>query len=138
MTLNSLAEQAVLRGRFDEAEDLLARCEAINPGYYRNNMIAAWLLAAQGEREKAVATYEDDIVYILLGMKEEVLQQLSQQHEHGWPLGITGVRRGNYLSLKNLAIYDSFRDDPRFVEVLEKEKQRYDGYVRKYGDSQFP
>ncbi len=124
-------------GGFDEAGDLLARFEQINPDNVRNRISAAWLYAAKGEREKAVETHEDDIVYILLGMKEEALQQLSQQHEHGWPLGITGVRHGNYLSLKNLAIYDSLRDDPRFVEILEKEKQRYEAYLRKYGDSDF-
>lgn len=68
-------------------------------------------------------------------MKDEALRQLNVQHEQGWPLGFTGPRRGKYLSLKNLAIYDSLRDDPRFVEILEKEKRRYEEYLRKYGDN---
>ncbi len=136
IALNSLAEQAILRGRFDEAADLLARCEEINPDYARNKVSAAWLHAAKGEREKALATHEDDVVYILLGMKDEAIRQLSKQHEHGWPLGITGARHGNYLSLKNLAIYDSIRAEPRFIGVLEKERRRYEAYLRDYGDSQ--
>ena len=128
-----MAEQAVLSGQFDEAEDLLARIKQINPDYARNKVIAAWLYAVKGEGKKALATHEDDIVYIPLGMKDEAIQQLSTQHENGWPLGFTGPRHGNYLSLKNLTIYDSLRDDPRFIDVLEKERQRYEELLQKYG-----
>ena len=136
IALNSLAEQAILMNRFDEASEFLARCEKINPDYLRNRISAAWLRAAEGEKAEALSKHEDEIVYILLGMKEQAIRQLYKQHEQGWPLGFTGPRKGNYLSLKNLSIYDSLRDDPRFIEVLEKEKKRYEEYLRKYGDLQ--
>jgi TolB-like protein/Tfp pilus assembly protein PilF len=133
IALNSLAEQAILMKRFDEASEFLARCEKINPDYLRNRISAAWLHAAKGDQAKALSKHEDEIVYILLGMKDQAIRQLYKQHEQGWPLGFTGPRYGNYLSLRNLAIYDSLRDDPRFVEILEKEKRRYEEHLSKYG-----
>ena len=135
-SLNGMTEQLILMNQLDEADSLLARCKAINPDLSRNNISAAWLYAAKGEREKALSTHEDDIVYILLGMQDQAIRQLNMQHKNGWPLGITGPRHGNYLSLKSLAIYDSLRDDPRFIEILKKEKQRYEELVQKYGELQ--
>lgn len=134
LSLNALAEQAILEKRFDQAEEFLVRCKAINPDYPRNKISAAWLLAEKGKEKEAVALHEDDILYILLGMKDEAVSVLDLQHQNGWPLGITGPLFGNYLSLQNLPIYDGLREDPRFIEVLEKEKARYEELMRKYGE----
>ena len=49
---------------------------------------------------------------------------------HAEPLS----ERNSYLAFKFSSSFDYLRDDSRFEEVLQKEKERYEELVRRFGE----
>jgi TolB-like protein/Tfp pilus assembly protein PilF len=118
---------AILTKKYGHADSLIAKAERINP----KSWIAwdkAMLFAARGEKEKALALNKDDPdVYVLLGMKDEAIRSLksySDEHE----------KESLYLPLLHYPLYANLRDDPRFIEIVEHEKKKYEENLRLYGD----
>jgi len=123
---------AILTKKYDQADSLIAKAERINPRF----MIAwlkASLFAARGEKEKALALSKGSevdflgMVYALLGMKDETIESLKRygdEHE----------KEGLYLYLLHFPLFADLRDDPRFMALVEKEKKKYEEYLRRYGD----
>jgi serine/threonine protein kinase/Tfp pilus assembly protein PilF len=68
-------------------------------------------------------------IYLILGMQEKAFEYLTKQSEMFISQGVT-----NYLFLVNFPIYDDFRDDPRFQEILAAHKKLYEENLMKYGD----
>jgi len=119
------AALAILTKKYDQADSLIAKAERINPKSME--WVKAWLFAARGEKEKALALSKHEVVYALLGMKDETIESLksySDEHE----------KEGLYLYLLNFPLFADLRDDPRFMALVEKEKKKYEENLRKYGD----
>jgi TolB-like protein/Tfp pilus assembly protein PilF len=117
------AELAILTKKYDQADTLIAKAEQIAP-----NLVVlqkAMLLAARGEKEKALAMSQEAEVYALLGMKDETIQSLKSRSNEKVSL---------YLYLLNYPVFADLRDDPRFVALVEKEKKKYEENLRQYGD----
>jgi pentatricopeptide repeat protein len=133
------AEALIMMKKYDEAGEKISQTEKLNPEspyikYYR-----AWIAAAKGEKEKALALiegkavyrYEVTRIYSLLGMKDEAIENIKK----GIDIGFLDVQEYlyTYLVLKNNPNYESLRDDPRFKEIVESEKKKYDERLKRYG-----
>jgi tetratricopeptide (TPR) repeat protein len=68
-------------------------------------------------------------IYIILDEQDSTYKYLKRESE-----GLYEVKSSIYPWLKNDPIYDEFRDDPRFKEILEKHKELYEENLVKYGD----
>jgi TolB-like protein/Tfp pilus assembly protein PilF len=115
--------------KYNEAEELLRKAERLHPRFSTIQNFKSLLLAAKGEKDKALAIRKNGAVYSLLGMKEEAIQyienELKRDYEH---------HDCSYISLLNSPFYDSLRDDPRFQEILKKAKQKYEERLKKFAD----
>jgi serine/threonine protein kinase/tetratricopeptide (TPR) repeat protein len=114
--------------RTGKAEEILARGERNTPGAEWVKKYRAIFYAMNNEKEKALALYRNSEVYSLLGMSDEAFQALQKE--------IRGTETTPYIYypylLHNL-FYDRLRSDPRFYELLARERKLHDEYVAKYG-----
>jgi len=115
--------------KYEKVEDLIAKTEKAQPNYWGVSYGKALLLAAKGEKEKALALWKNSEVFSLLGMKDEAIQHLNQEIRQSvrYPYLF-------YLYLLNNSFYENLRDDPRFKEIVNNEKKLYEEYLEKYGD----
>ena len=119
----------IMLKKYDRAEEFLGRVKKINPDYSSVRYYKALLLAAAGEKDKALSLSKNGAVYSLLGMKDEAIEyiniQMERGHEHF---------QYSYLPLINSHFYDNLRDDPRFKQIVEKQERKYEDRLKKYGD----
>jgi len=133
------AEALIMMKKYDDAGEKIAQAEKLSPEspdirYYR-----AWVAAAKGEKEKALALIEGEkkyrydvtSIYSLLGMKDEAIENIKKAID-------TGFREAQeylytYIFLKNNPSYESLEGDPRFKEIVESEKKKYDARLELYG-----
>ena len=114
--------------KYKKVEDLIVRIEKTQPDYWGIPYVKALLLAAKGEKEKALALWKNSEVYSLLGMKGEAIQHLNQeirqsvQHPYIF-----------YFDMLNNPFYSNLQDDPRFKEIVKQEKKLYEKYLKKFG-----
>jgi serine/threonine protein kinase/Tfp pilus assembly protein PilF len=127
-TLVYYAEHLTKAGKYDEAEKMIREAERIAPGFHLLPRFKAQLLAARGEKEKALALDKSTRVYALLGMNDEAIQIMQKYIDGGgfYP----------YLNLVNNPFYDKLRDDPRFKKIVAQSKEKYEEFSRKYGNLQ--
>jgi len=114
--------------KYKKVEELIARTEKIQPDYWGIPYGKALLLAAKGEKDKALALYKNSEVYSLLEMKDEAIKHLNEEIRKSVPYPYIF-----YLDLLNSPFYEKVRDDPRFKEIVKKEKKLYEEYLKKYG-----
>jgi hypothetical protein len=114
--------------KFDVVEKLIARTEETHPDYALLPYCKALLLAAKGEKEKALALHQNSEIYSLLGMKDEVIQQLSQEIR-----GKVKFPHIQYQYLLHNPLYDNLRGDSRFKKIVKREKKLYEVDLKKYG-----
>jgi len=133
------AEALIMMKKYDDAGEKIAQAEKLNPESSDIRYYRAWVAAAKGEKEKALTLIEGKkkyrshvtSIYSLLGMKDEAIENIK--------IGIdTGFRESQeylytYLFLKNNPSYKSLEDDPRFKEILGREKKIYEERLKKYG-----
>jgi serine/threonine protein kinase len=114
--------------RYEKVEELIAETEKVRPDYSGIPYGKALLLAAKGEKEKALALYKNSEVYALLGMKDEAIQYLHMEirKSASYPYIF-------YYDLRNNPFYANLRDDPRFKEIVKREKKLYEKHSEKYG-----
>jgi len=118
------AHLAILTKKYDHADTLIAKAEKISPGATAEYKVL--LLAARGEKEKALALDDrDPEVFALLGMKDETIQCLKDR---------AGFKRSHYLPLLHYPVFANFQNDPRFIEIVEREKKKHEENLRRYGD----
>jgi tetratricopeptide (TPR) repeat protein len=118
--------QLIMTGQYDKAEEINNKWEILDPESYAFRMNKAWLFAARGLKDEALALHRDAAIYALLGMRDETIALLKKRTNN--PMA------ESYLSLMHLPIYDSLRDDPRFQEILEKKKRIYEEFLKMSGE----
>jgi tetratricopeptide (TPR) repeat protein len=117
------AHLAILMKKYDRADTLIAKAEKISRG--ATTEYKALLLAARGEKEKALALSQEPEIYALLGMKEETIQRLKDR---------AGSKQSYYLLLLHYPVFANYRNDPQFIAIVAVEKKKYEENTRKYGD----
>ena len=135
------AKQLIMLKRYEDAEVQISKAEKIIPDDPLSRHLHAWIFAAKGEKGSALELIEDSdhtflyrftCIYALLGMKNEAMTNIEIGIAKGF--GIYKDYFYSYPYLRNTPCYDNLRDDPRFQEVLDKEKVKYEKKLRKYRD----
>jgi serine/threonine protein kinase/Tfp pilus assembly protein PilF len=115
--------------KYNEAEELIAKAERLHPRFSNVQTFKSLVLAAKGEKDKALAIRKNGAVYSLLGMKEEAIQyiegEMKKDYEH---------HDYSYISLLNSPFYDRLRDDTRFQKILKRAEQKYEERLNRFGD----
>jgi serine/threonine protein kinase len=114
--------------QFDVVEKLIARTEETHPDYTLLPYCKALLFAAKGEKEKALALYQNSEVYSLLGMRDEAIQHLDKEIR-----GDVKFPHIQYKHLLNNPLFDNLRKDSRFKRIVKREKKLYEEDLKKYG-----
>ena len=129
--------QLIMMKKLAEAELELTKVKEIPPV----QLFRAWIHAVKGERELAlelIKDYHDSYrisvtsIYSLLGMEDKAIEYIKK--------GIEMALKERYAELYTYPVlnsnpyYDNLRDDSRFLEILDKEKQKHDEKMRKFGD----
>ena len=123
------AELFVLMKEFDKAEEVIGQAERIRPDSSFMLDPKAILYASKGMEDKALENRSSALVYSLLGNKDKAIEMISEMIDEGyWSFGFS------YPFLNTSPYFDNLRDEPRFVAILEKQKKKYDEYVRNFGD----
>jgi len=130
---------------FEAARMEILRAETIRPPTLEIRMSIrqrqALILAALGEKEKALALvegsaepYRYDItsVYSLVGMKAEAIRYIKKGNEEGFELIKDYFYP--YPMLKSNPFLENLRSDPRFQDIVNKEKNKFEEKMKKYGD----
>ena len=136
------ARQLIMMKKYDEAKEEIARVEKLYPDKLDIQYLRAYIFAVKGEKEKALAIIKDldpyyltqliSSVYSILGMKDEAIENIQEVIEKGFYELQTYPYSYHFL-IKNY-FYDNLRNDPRFKEIVKKEKKKYQGRLKKYGD----
>ncbi len=113
--------------RYAKADEILARGAARTPDAEWVRKYKAISLARKGEKEKALALYRNSEVYSLLGMAEEAFQALQKEIR-----GTEEVPYIYYSCLQHNPFYDNLRSDPRYHDLLARERKLYDENMAKY------
>lgn len=124
------ATAVIFKKQYQQADSLLQHAEKQPPTPSDPDLKStrALYFAVLGEREKALALSWWPGVLVMLGMEDEAIVAIDQKTKS------QGVVYDmlSYLSLKRLPIYDNLRDDPRFQEILERQKAGYEERLKKY------
>jgi tetratricopeptide (TPR) repeat protein len=126
-TLVMMLRMLVGSGLTRTAEEIFGRVEDTNPGNEQLESARALMLAARGEKERALALSRSYVIYALLGMTDEALDGMERAIERS----ATALP---YLELVNLRLYDGLRDLPRFQALLARQRKVYEERQAKYGD----
>jgi serine/threonine protein kinase/Flp pilus assembly protein TadD len=125
------AEYCIQEKKYDKAAELIEHAEelkSLNPDFPRGNVTYyyALLYAAKEEKSKALEMYSrpSGKLYSLLEMKEEAITCLENSSMK--------TQASNYWELLNSPFYELLREDPRFQEILKKEKQRHNNLLSIY------
>jgi hypothetical protein len=93
------------------------------------NRIQALAHAYMGRKEEALERSKEGMVYAVLGEHDKALALLEQLPDSA-PLATTLFF--SYPGLKNLPVWDSIRNHPRFKTVVEKRQHHYNRLAQKY------
>ncbi|MCK4759885.1 MAG: protein kinase [Candidatus Aminicenantes bacterium] len=134
------ARLLIMMKKYDEAEKEVAEAEKLKPNNPRVRHHRAWVIAAKGEKEMALTLikdrasfhYEATGIFSLLGMKDKAIDNIEKGINKGFEE--TGGYIYSYPYLINNPCYDNLRDDPRFIDILKREKKKYDEKLKKYGE----
>jgi len=137
--LSSRIELLIFMKNFEEAENLLDSAEVIRPDNKRIKRFRALLFAAKGGKEEALQFIDSEelyrsyatSIYSLLGMKDEAINNINV----GIKEGFKNVKQYmySYPFLINNPCYDNLRDDPRFEEIVRRQKKEYEEKLKNYG-----
>jgi adenylate cyclase len=136
------ARQLIMMKEYERAEEEIKKAENLDPKEPDIQYTRAIIYATEGKKEEALAIIEGknpyyftslfSKVYSLLGMKDEAIENISKAIDRGFYEVQTFLQ--SYLVLKSDHYLDSLRDDPRFREIMKKQKKSYEEYLKKYGD----
>jgi len=136
------ARQLIMMKKYDEAKEEIARVEKLDPDKLDIQYSRAYIFAIKGEKEKALIIIKNlDIyyfthlissVYSILGMKDEAIENIQEVIDKGF-YELQTYPYSYHVLIKNY-FYDKLRDDPRFREIVKKEKKKYQEKLKKYGN----
>ncbi|MGB6339916.1 MAG: protein kinase [Candidatus Aminicenantaceae bacterium] len=133
------AKQLIMLKRFGDAEFQISKAEKLSPDDPLIRHLRAWIFAAKGEKSKALELIEDSdtnflyrftCIYALLGMKNEAITNIQLGIERSFEMYRDYLY--SYPYLKSTPCLDNLRDDSRFQEIVNIEKQKYDEKLKKY------
>jgi len=123
----------IILKKYNKADKIISRLEQIYPKSNSNQTLRAFLLAANGEKDKALeinlSAFNKFILFLILKMKDEVVLYLTEDFAR-----VKNSQESWYLRLKNHPLYNFLHSDPRFQEILAKHKKLYEENLAKYGD----
>lgn len=122
----SYAFLSVLMKDYDKAEDLIKEEEALFPNSAWIKYSKALMLVAQGAKEKALEIIKHEIVYSALNMKDEAIDIIQRRIESG--------ANQPYLRFKYYPIFDNLQENPRYQEILQKQKVKYEELLNIFSD----
>jgi tetratricopeptide (TPR) repeat protein len=134
-------ESLIFEGSYDQAEQELKLADKREKhSLPETRPFQAWILAAKGEKEKALALNEgipliyqsSTSIFALLGMKEEAIKYINEGINTGFKEAQTYLY--TYPVLIHNHCYDELRDDPRFKEILKKQKKIHQERKREHAD----
>jgi len=135
----SVAWQSIMLGQYREAYDQIAKAEKLTPDSSSVRLYHGLFFASQGDREKALELISDKDkayryvitgIYSLLGMRDEAIRNIQLGIDIGF--ADRGMYFYSYPFLMSNPCYDNLRDDPRFQEILQNEKVKYEEKVKRY------
>jgi serine/threonine protein kinase/Tfp pilus assembly protein PilF len=126
--------------KYKEAEKVLNRVEKIEPENPSIKRYQALLLAAKGKKVGALALindtapyrYEVTSIYSLVGLKDKAITYINEGIAKGFEYRLMYLY--SYPYLINNPCYDNLRNDHRFQEIVNQEKEKYERKLKKYGD----
>ncbi|MGD9346146.1 MAG: protein kinase [Candidatus Aminicenantes bacterium] len=130
----------MMMGNYKEAETQIMEAEKWNPDSSRIRLYRAMILAAKGKRPEALELIHDNDIafrypitctYSILGMDDDVIDNILLGIDKGFET--IGMYLYTYPFLATNPFYDNLRGDPRFQEILEIEKEKYEEMLRKFG-----
>jgi hypothetical protein len=101
----------------------------------------ALISALRGNKDEALAQirgdrqayrYEITNIYSLLGMNDEAIPQIKKGNEEGFELFKDYLYPYPYLMTN--PFFANLRSDPRYQEIVRKERSKYQAKLKKYGD----
>jgi len=120
----------VLKEDYEKAGEVLRRIESLPKGFsFYASLTKALYLAGTAEKDKALEGIRYGNVLAFLGKKDEALDRIEAAVKDGTELYSAFY---SYLPLTKLDVYESLRDDPRFQEIVKKEKEKYEQKRKKY------
>jgi tetratricopeptide (TPR) repeat protein len=140
------ARLMILTGNLPEAEAELSVAEALSRTSGDVEFTKALLWAARGDRKKAedalarparptvLRNYIETMVHATLGDFDETIDLIAHTIEMGFSKLVTHAYFYLYLANPNNHFYDPLRRDPRFVEILARQKRRYEEESAHLGD----
>jgi len=137
------ARNYIMMGQFLQVENELNKVMKLNPKSGKSflEVYRALFWAKKGQKDRALNLIKDiedqytipiTCVYSLLGMKDEAIDNILYGIEHGLQKSQSYLY--SFPILNSNPCYDNLRDDPRFIEILKKQKKIYKRYMRRYGD----
>ena len=115
---------------YEKAGEVIKKIESIARGYsFHFPLTKALFLAGTGERDKALEADRYGLVLAFLAMKDEALKTIEAAIQDDTEFSRAFI---SYLPLTKLGVYDSLRDDPRFQEIVKREKGKYEQNQKKY------
>jgi tetratricopeptide (TPR) repeat protein len=126
-----------LTGRFDEADRQINAMERFDFHNKRLPFLREALAALREGRGKPYAFFTDKpsvspqgtYLYLCFDMKEEALANIAKGIDAGF---LNGMYLYSYPSLVKNPWYKVLRDDPRFREILGRQKERYDKALKPF------
>lgn len=118
-----------LENKLEEAKRMLDRYEKINQPANGLEGLVAYTYAKTGNKKKALNLSHGWMTYLSLVMKEETMTALLKEDQE------TDSLINNYIFLKNLVQHKDFdiiRNDPRFLELMEKKRVQYEINKKKF------
>jgi serine/threonine protein kinase len=128
-------EFLIMMNRLKEAKKLFLKFELSYPTEESVKFCKSLLLARQGDSLKAMKLleqykfggWEKIILYCALGNGEKAIFSLNESLQIQKSSLVNPKSR--YMELKHLPWFDNLRSDPRFQEILAKQKEYYEGIV---------
>ena len=141
-----MARLMIFTGDLPEAEAELAVADTVLKGSGDVAFTRALLWAARGDRKKAesalarparvtvLRNYIDTMVHASLGYVDEAVDLIARTIEAGFFKLATHAYFYPYLANPNNHFYDPLRREPRFLEILERQKKRFEDETAHLGD----
>jgi tetratricopeptide (TPR) repeat protein len=118
-----LAQTYTMQTKLKEAKEMLEKSDAIRPPGQKPTIFAAYCYAKFGNKQKALEFSNESRTYLALNMKEDALKAMMSYRPHENPLATDYLELKAHLPHKD---FDIVRDDPRFLELLEKKRKQYE------------